>query len=63
MDAKGVIGEGVMLGIGDVHFGFIEETISRNLIFIFESWQGHQNFGSGFQKKVEFFSNITVSKI
>lgn len=57
-DAQGANGEGVFLGTGDIDFSFIKSTLPKGLTFIFETWQGHKNMGSGFQKELEFFSNI-----
>lgn len=57
-DAQGSNGEGVFLGTGDIDFSFIKSALSEDSTFIFETWQGHKNMGSGFQKEVEFFSAI-----
>lgn len=51
VDAKGVDGEGIQIGHGDVDFSRVGELIDRfapNVQFIPEVWQGHTNNGQGF---------------
>ena len=50
-DAKGVNGEGLQIGDGDINFkrlGDILKTGCPNASFIPEIWQGHKNEGEGF---------------
>jgi N-acetylneuraminate synthase len=51
VDAKGVDGEGIQIGHGDVDFGRVSQLIDRfapGVQFIPEIWQGHNNNGEGF---------------
>lgn len=57
VDAKGVDGEGVEVGCGDVDFeklGSILNSFCPKIQFIPEVWQGHKNNGEGFWKALEF---------
>lgn len=50
-DAKGVDGEGLQIGEGDIDFAVLGETMDTyapGASFIPEIWQGHKNFGEGF---------------
>ena len=50
-DAKGVDGEGLQIGEGDIDFEMLGETMTKHApaaSFIPEIWQGHKNFGEGF---------------
>jgi N-acetylneuraminate synthase len=50
-DAKGVNGEGLQIGDGDIDFvklGAILRDLAPNATFIPEIWQGHKNGGEGF---------------
>ena len=50
-DAKGVDGEGLQIGEGDIDFASLGKTMTINApaaSFIPEIWQGHKNFGEGF---------------
>jgi N-acetylneuraminate synthase len=60
-DAKGVDGEGLAIGEGDIDF----KTLARQLekaapraSFIPEIWQGHRNDGEGFWKALETLEGI-----
>ena len=51
VDAKGVDGEGVQIGEGEIDFAALAEQLSRVAplaSFIPEIWQGHKNYGEGF---------------
>lgn len=51
VDAKGVDGEGVQIGEGEIDFASLAEQLSRvapSASFIPEIWQGHKNYGEGF---------------
>ena len=51
VDAKGVDGEGVKVGDGDVDFKVLGKLLAEyapNIQFIPEVWQGHKNKGEGF---------------
>lgn len=50
-DAKGVDGEGLQIGEGDIDFKALGEVMARtapHAWFIPEIWQGHKNLGEGF---------------
>ncbi len=50
-DAKGVDGEGLQIGEGDIDFSSLAKTMTMHApgaSFIPEIWQGHKNFGEGF---------------
>ena len=51
VDAKGVDGEGIQIGAGDVDFHALADYLERvapEATFIPEIWQGHENEGEGF---------------
>ena len=55
-DAKGLNGEGLQVGEGDIDFdrlGAILKTSSPRASFIPEIWQGHKNGGEGFWVALE----------
>lgn len=57
VDALGVDGEGVQIGTGDVDFSAVSDvlnSVSRNVQFIPEIWQGHKNEGEGFWYALDF---------
>jgi sialic acid synthase SpsE/sugar phosphate isomerase/epimerase/CBS domain-containing protein len=57
VDAKGVDGEGVQIGHGDVDFVMLRDQMNLYLPgvqFIPEVWQGHKNKGEGFWSALEF---------
>ncbi len=57
VDAKGVDGEGVEIGKGDIDFQALANKISKmdsRVTFIPEIWQGHKNNGEGFWKALDY---------
>lgn len=57
VDAKGVDGEGVQIGLGDVDFIELAKDLDKyapNTQFIPEVWQGHKNQGEGFWSALNF---------
>jgi sialic acid synthase SpsE/sugar phosphate isomerase/epimerase len=61
VDAKGVDGEGVEIGKGDVDFTVLMRLLNNenaNVQFIPEVWQGHKNGGEGFWSALEFLESI-----
>ena len=57
VDAKGIDGEGVQIGHGDVDFTMLREQLSKyapQVQFIPEVWQGHKNKGEGFWSALAF---------
>ncbi len=60
-DAKGLNGEGIDLGEGDVDWekAWPIITANPNLSFIPEVWQGHKNFGAGFWKALNFLRQLS----
>jgi N-acetylneuraminate synthase len=57
VDAKGVDGEGVQMGHGDVDFALLRQLMNEyapNVQFIPEVWQGHKNKGEGFWSALTF---------
>lgn len=61
VDAKGVDGEGVELGKGDVNFvklGRLLQQSMPDVSFIPEVWQGHKNSGEGFWKALEYLESV-----
>lgn len=60
VDAKGVDGEGIQIGQGDVDFSRLSallDKLCKNVPFIPEVWQGHTNQGEGFWKALAFLEN------
>lgn len=59
-DAKGMNGEGVDLGEGDVDWKKAWPMIIANpeMSFIPEVWQGHKNFGAGFWKALNYLGSL-----
>lgn len=51
-DAKGIDGEGLQIGEGEIDFAafceYVRKHIPQNASFIPEIWQGHKNEGEGF---------------
>jgi N-acetylneuraminate synthase len=63
VDAKGVDGEGVQIGKGDVDFNMLCEHLgqyAKDVQFIPEVWQGHKNKGEGFWRALEFLEEIKI---
>ncbi|CAM8355643.1 N-acetylneuraminate synthase family protein [Candidatus Methylopumilus planktonicus] len=57
VDAKGVDGEGIQIGQGDVDFSMLRDCLkdyAPAIQFIPEVWQGHKNKGEGFWSALEF---------
>jgi sialic acid synthase SpsE/sugar phosphate isomerase/epimerase len=57
VDAKGVDGEGVQIGHGDVDFAMLRDRLNEyapGVQFIPEVWQGHKNKGDGFWSALSF---------
>jgi len=57
VDAKGVDGEGVQMGEGDVDFKKLARVLDDSIpdaTFLPEVWQGHKNNGEGFWKALAF---------
>jgi sialic acid synthase SpsE/sugar phosphate isomerase/epimerase len=62
VDAKGVDGEGVQIGSGDVNFTMLRDQINKlspNVQFIPEVWQGHKNMGEGFWDALDFLEKLS----
>jgi N-acetylneuraminate synthase len=60
-DAKGVNGEGLQIGEGEIDFvklGKILNDACPNASFIPEIWQGHKNNGEGFWIALEKLENV-----
>jgi len=63
VDAKGVDGEGVQIGHGDVDFAMLRERMNEHapsVQFIPEVWQGHKNKGEGFWSALAFLEKIGI---
>lgn len=63
VDAKGVDGEGVQIGHGDVDFTILRESLNKyapKIQFIPEVWQGHKNRGEGFWAGLNFLEKIGI---
>lgn len=63
VDAKGVDGEGVKVGEGDVDFSKLSsllKAVNPNIQFIPEVWQGHKNGGEGFWEALEFLETMSL---
>jgi N-acetylneuraminate synthase len=61
VDAKGIDGEGVQIGKGDVDFTMLKrvlDTYAPGVQFIPEIWQGHKNKGEGFWLALNFLETI-----
>ncbi len=61
VDAKGVDGEGVQIGQGDVDFAMLRDHMNKfapGVQFIPEVWQGHKNKGEGFWFALEFLEGL-----
>jgi N-acetylneuraminate synthase len=62
VDAKGVDGEGVQIGMGDVDFNLLKDRMNKlapNVQFIPEVWQGHKNNGEGFWAALKFLEDAS----
>jgi N-acetylneuraminate synthase len=58
-DAKGLNGEGVILGSGDIDFEYVLTQISPHQTYIVETWQGHKNNGAGFVQELNYLKGLT----
>lgn len=61
VDAKGVDGEGVEIGKGDVNFVELSRLLNKEcpgVQFIPEVWQGHKNGGEGFWIALDFLEGV-----
>jgi sialic acid synthase SpsE/sugar phosphate isomerase/epimerase len=61
VDAKGIDGEGIAIGKGDVDFPALMSLLdieNTKVQFIPEVWQGHKNGGEGFWAALEFLESI-----
>lgn len=59
-DAKGVNGEGVLMGTGDVDWPATWAQLRRHpqVSFIPEVWQGHKDHGAGFWSALRFLTQL-----
>lgn len=56
VDARGVDGEGLQIGSGEVDFGMVSEIARRacpDASFVPEIWQGHKSGGAGFWEALD----------
>ena len=63
-DAKGIDGEGIMIGTGGLFKTKLFKFIMRQKLktVVLETWQGHINGGTGFKKDVKrLYSNINAN--
>jgi sialic acid synthase SpsE/sugar phosphate isomerase/epimerase len=63
VDAKGIDGEGVQIGEGDVDFSLLKSKMNqyaKKVQFIPEVWQGHKNNGEGFWSALSFLENLKI---
>ena len=61
VDAKGIDGEGVQIGQGDVDFPMLRDRMNeyaQGVQFIPEVWQGHKNKGEGFWSGLSFLEKV-----
>lgn len=64
VDAKGVDGEGVEVGKGDVDFKALFKLLNEKnsgVQFIPEVWQGHKNSGEGFWKALDYLERYFIA--
>ena len=63
VDAKGIDGEGVQIGKGDVDFIMLRDKLNEfapGIQFIPEVWQGHKNKGNGFWDALKFLESVGI---
>jgi N-acetylneuraminate synthase len=63
VDAKGIDGEGVQIGQGDVDFIMLRDRMNeyaQGVQFIPEVWQGHKNKGEGFWSGLSFLEKVGI---
>ena len=61
VDAKGIDGEGVQIGSGDVPFEYLCNSLNNDLpdvAFVPEVWQGHKDSGAGFWNAIQYLQKI-----
>lgn len=61
-DARGLDGEGVEIGTGDIDFRQLMGVLDRecpNVPFVPEIWQGHKDFGSGFWTALRYLEDVS----
>lgn len=63
-DAKGIDGEGLQIGDGDINFKALLETIenskNKDYTWVTEIWSGHLNHGSGCRKSMHSLSKYKI---
>jgi sialic acid synthase SpsE/sugar phosphate isomerase/epimerase len=59
-DAYSLDQEGLQLGLGDIDFKTIFDTMDKETTFIPEIWQGHRNFGEECWKALEYIEQKLV---
>ena len=57
-DAKGLNGEGVKIGTGDINFENVLSSITDKQTYIVETWQGHKNNGAGFKEELSYLNGV-----
>ncbi|WP_239990181.1 N-acetylneuraminate synthase family protein [Corticimicrobacter populi] len=59
-DAKGINGEGVLIGTGDIDWpaAWSQIVLYRDVSFIPEVWQGHKEQGAGFWSALTFLEEL-----
>lgn len=62
VDAKGVDGEGVQIGNGDLDFNRFALSLKKHpeIQFLPEVWQGHKNGGEGFWQALDFLEKVKI---
>ena len=63
VDAKGIDGEGIQIGEGDVNFKKIALELNNlcpKISFVPEVWQGHKNKGHGFWHALSYLENTSM---
>jgi N-acetylneuraminate synthase len=61
VDARGIDGEGIQIGTGDINFKKLKDVLSRMAPltpFIPEVWQGHKNSGEGFWGALDYLEEL-----
>ncbi len=61
VDAKGIDGEGIEIGKGDVNFAQLAQNLEAGapgVQFIPEVWQGHKNRGEGFWRALDYLEKL-----
>ena len=60
-DAKGIDGEGVPFGEGDIHS--LEEILNHSSVKVLEIWEGHLNGGEKFIDALEYLHESLVKQL